>query len=654
MKIFFPILGAVVLIAGIYWSVIEFVLKDYKNIGYIQFRYLTDENGDSQGTPAYITSIKSDSNYPDVFEVPSKLLGHPVTGIDAQAFKNLARLKKVILPKTVEEIGDEAFAGCPLLTDVVVKSDLKVLGNDVFEGSGWLDSHSDKEFITFGNFLYKYNGNGTKDFTLKSENDKQASENASDYVYIPSEIVNFANGAFSNQPHLVAVEMPDTFTSIEKEMFRDCQNLVSVELNNVTEIKSDVFNGCTKLESIDFSKLSSIGNGAFKGTAVKSVTLNDKLTTINESIFENCVNLSSLTVPDSVTSIGDDAFAGDVSLTNITLSDNIEKIGNRAFKGTSIENFIFPQKIDTISTELFADDRNLKSVVLPNYSKNNSGIIVINSKAFMNTENLTEINFPKNDEGKETVKTIGASAFEGSGIESITIPSDMLSLENSTFKNCTKLQEVNFYDEGALITINAECFSGTTSLKKIEFPDTVRVFYSAVLKNSGVYEVKLPENTNFSTINNSFFEGCTNLTEVLIPNSVKTMDRYVFKDCTNLKSVTLSDDLRVIDSGLFENATLLTELVIPDKVTSINSDAFKNCTNLENITISKSVKRIENDAFYGDENLVNVYFDGTVEEWKQMQFGNESSNPMHFAEHFFIRDSATDGWVEATDNLDNN
>ena len=141
-KIFFPILGAAVLIGGIYWSVIKFVLKDYQNLGVIQFRYLTygDENTEMNKTsPAYITGIKATDkkDYPDVFEVPSKLLGHPVVGIDANAFKNLSHLKKVILPKTVEEIGDYAFSECPQLEEVVVKGNLTSVGNEIFRNSKW-------------------------------------------------------------------------------------------------------------------------------------------------------------------------------------------------------------------------------------------------------------------------------------------------------------------------------------------------------------------------------------------------------------------------------------------------------------------------------------------------------------------------------------
>lgn len=655
MKIFFPVLGATVLVAGVYWSAIEFILKDYRNIGVIQFRYIVDADGNSEGTPAYITGIKEEG-YPEVFELPKKLLGHPIVGIDAEAFKNLPKLKKVILPKTVEEIGDEAFANCPLLTDVVVNGELKSVGNEIFKNSGWLNAHSDEEFITFGNFLYKYNGNNTGDFILKSIKDKKDGENESGYVYIPTEINHLASGAFSNQPHLVEVEMPEEYTVIERNVFMNCSKLEKVDLKNVTSIQTGAFSGCTNLASIDLKDITVIGNGAFKGTALEEVTLNENITVINQSVFENCTKLSSIYIPESVTSIGNDAFAGDISLKSLNLTDNVKTIGNRVFKNSGIEEFVFPKYVDTINNELFAEAKSLTKVVLPSIAEDNTGILAIGNSAFKNASNLTSIEFPKDSNGEETVKTIGSSAFEGSGLKSITIPKTVTSLSDAVFKNCVDLEEVNFYDDSQLITINAECFSGTTSLNRIEFPNSVDVFFSAILSNSGVSEVILPNNNfKFTTLNKSFFENCVNLTSIVIPESVTTIDANVFKGCTNLTSITFGGQVRNISEGTFEDASSLSSIVIPNSVKTIDKNAFKNCTSLVSITISKSVNSIKEDAFLNAESLENVYYEGTIEDWNKIVFANEYSNPMYYAKHFFVIDeNYEDGqdeankWVELT------
>jgi hypothetical protein len=64
-----------------------------------------------------------------------------------------------------------------------------------------------------------------------------------------------------------------------------------------------------------------------------------------------------------------------------------------------------------------------------------------------------------------------------------------------------------------------------------------------------------------TVINESLFSNCTNLTSVIIPSSVKTIDDSAFKDCTSLTSV-----------------------IIPSSVKTIGSDVFSGCNNLSNVT----------------------------------------------------------------------
>lgn len=571
-KIFFPILGAAVLIGGIYWSVIKFVLKDYQNLGVIQFRYLTygDENTEMNKTsPAYITGIKATDkkDYPDVFEVPSKLLGHPVVGIDANAFKNLSHLKKVILPKTVEEIGDYAFSECPQLEEVVVKGNLTSVGNEIFRNSKWetIQTSSDKEFITFEKFLYKYNGTIEGNTVLKSENDKGKNEDSSyNYVYIPGDIKELCSGSFTGQDGIVKVEIPSEYKTIEIGVFSYCTNLKDVVINNVTSIKTEAFMGCTLLENIDLSNVTSYGSDAFNGTNIKTVTLNSKVTSIADGLFANCENLSSITIPENVTSIGQYVFENDTSLESISLNDNITIIGNGAFKNTRIKNFKVPSKVNSLNAELFEDDIALESITLPEVVKDNTvengyrGILSIGRRTFANTKALKSIDIPTLTEDSqviETVKSMGESAFEGSGITKITIPSNMIQLENATFKNCENLNEVTFAGNGSLQTVYNECFKGTKSLKEIVFPNTISTFYNAVLQDSAVENVTLPNNSSFITLSTSFFDGCSGLKSVVIPESVNTIQSYAFRGCTSLTNITIGKNVQFVDNNIFENTS---------------------------------------------------------------------------------------------------
>ena len=65
-------------------------------------------------------------------EVPAQLEGRPVTAIDKKAFLSRKNLRELVLPGTVEEIGDWAFAYCSNLERIVLPHTVKTMGKAVF------------------------------------------------------------------------------------------------------------------------------------------------------------------------------------------------------------------------------------------------------------------------------------------------------------------------------------------------------------------------------------------------------------------------------------------------------------------------------------------------------------------------------------------
>ena len=136
----------------------------------------------------------------------------------------------------------------------------------------------------------------------------------------------------------------------------------------------------------------------------------------------------SVTIGEGVKSIMSNAFAGEIYLEEVTLPSTIERIGESAFANTAIKKFNIPKKVNYVDGSMFAgspitqftvDSQNpyYKSYGGNVYSKDMSVLVIAAPGKFL-TSGYKFI-FPK------SVTEIGESAFYGTAIESVTIPSNV-------------------------------------------------------------------------------------------------------------------------------------------------------------------------------------------------------------------------------------
>ena len=120
--------------------------------------------------------------------------------------------------------------------------------------------------------------------------------------------------------------------------------------NNITIPETVSYNGT------DY-KVTSIGNSCFWYCyELSSVSLPNSVTYIGESAFEGCKGLKSINIPESVTSIGYCAFKNCTRLSAISLPNIVTYIGQCAFYGcTELISISLPNSITSIADGLFAD-----------------------------------------------------------------------------------------------------------------------------------------------------------------------------------------------------------------------------------------------------------------------------------------------------------
>ena len=115
-----------------------------------------------------------------------------------------------------------------------------------------------------------------------------------------------------------------------------------------------------------------------------------------------------------------------------------------------------------------------------------------------------------------------------------------------------------------------------------------------------------------TSIGNSAFSSCDNLTSIEIPNSVTYIGDCAFYDCSNLTSIEIPNSVTSIWQFAFARCSNLTSIEIPNSVTLISGGAFEGCSLLRSVEIPSSIDTIANHAFSGCSSLINVKIPSTI------------------------------------------
>lgn len=107
------------------------------------------------------------------------------------------------------------------------------------------------------------------------------------------------------------------------------------------------------------------------------------------------------------------------------------------------------------------------------------------------------------------------------------------------------------------------------------------------------------------------FYNCDQLTGVVLPNTIRTINRNAFYGCSALSSITLPSSLTYIGSTAFGYCTSLQSITIPNQVSSMDWNVFYCCTGLRSVTLSNSLTQL-NGTFFGCTGLTSVEIPASV------------------------------------------
>ena len=513
----------------------------------------------------------------DAEKTDTVIIPETVQKMGNYVFMNCEKIKNIKLPSNLKSIGKTCFQGCISLTGLFIPQSVESIGGGIFGDCDALQSveieDENNNFIFKDGILYDVK-NGILVSAVNSLIPEKVivdeCTKTIDYyafadcdnlyeIEIPQGVVNIGEKAFARLDNLKNIDIPDSVTNITTLAFYRCNGLVSVQVpGSVTAIKNGTFRECNNL---------------------KKVILNEGITGIEQYAFYDCELLEEISIPGTVTTVGNSAFYRCKNLKNIEIPEGVTKIDGSAFIFcSSLEQIKLPQSLTSIGSGAFDNCTSLISVELPDNA-------IISSDTFKECKNLSDI----------VISDTNNNYIVKNGI---------LYNKNMTRILCypAGIKDTEFFVPDTVKTIGDFAFYGTKALESINIPDSVtNIGTDAFGECSGLKEVVIPDSV--TSMGEAVFYKCTSLEKVKLSVNITSPNPAVFQYCSSLKEVVLPESMKFISFFMFSYCKEITNIVLPDKLNSVLRSAFQNCDKLKNITVPKNVTTIQDYAFgyYYDE-----------------------------------------------------
>lgn len=142
--------------------------------------------------------------------IPSRINGRKVEWLTFKMFCGAIELESLIIPNTVNKIGEAAFQGCTGLTEIVIPNSVTTMGRYVFDDCTGLTK------VTLSNQLTKIPEFAFWNCTSLED------------VTIPNGVQEIDYNAFSGCTSLQEIVIPKSVTSISTYAFPNCPNLTKI------------------------------------------------------------------------------------------------------------------------------------------------------------------------------------------------------------------------------------------------------------------------------------------------------------------------------------------------------------------------------------------------------------------------------------------
>lgn len=422
------------------------------------------------------------------------------------AFLKCVNLKKIKLPKYLEKINNETFMYCEKLENVIWPDELKTIEENAFS------------------FCHSLN------------------------VQIPDGIQTIQNQGFM-EAGMVNVVIPDSVTEFGQRVFQNCKQLQTVKMGaQIERVESDTFNGCDELEI---------------------AILSDKTEIIESSAFSSCRALKKIFIPKSVQKIESYALwnaeyvyygGNEEDWEKIEIgegNDNIKLLYNQDHLELPNDEKEWDYEVNEDGKTCTLYGRGLKASAalyenLVIDTVDGYTVTMIGEDAFSEDEKIKSVTLSKN------IKYVGSGAFGGcKNLRTVTLLSKNTVFDRDSFNMGIGRNIENIYYAGSL-SDRKKYYSNdlrvlgdnSEATWHYESNDNVSFQYEYEVNEDGktctitkadpmVYgRIEIPEKISGYTvteIGERAFDGCYSIEQLVLPNSIKKIEKFAFWECYGLE-----------------------------------------------------------------------------------------------------------------------
>ena len=424
--------------------------------------------------------------------------------------------------------------------------------------------------------------------------------------------------------------------------------------------------------------ITNIGECAFSSqTSLSTVTLPEGLVIIPTGLFSDCFSLSTFNIPSTVTVIRPAAFQGIGSnFKSVTIPVSVQTICSQAFctDPNTVDQVTFycesttPPNVDVRTQDnklttywyegsSFCSSNKYGRLVVPNGAKTayeasnwKNSFTEIVEEAIVSSEKIDGIYYNLKKYSRTAEVKSNPNKYTGE----VVIPSSV-TYNNETYR-VTGIDDQAFYQCTELtgLTIPASI----TYIGKTSSPGSADVFRNCI---ENVFEkvyisdlaawcrITFADDfyANPLSVAHHLYLNSSEITELVIPNTITSLGTFQFASCHGITSVTIPESVTNVGLATFYDCRNLASVNIPSSITSIGVNMFNGCDRLSSVTIPNSITTIEHGAFI-QTGLTTVRIPSSVTTIGYSAFSElsslviEKNTPLAIADNTFTNRTNTD------------